>query len=686
MKSSIRVAATLSILLLTQLSFGQLLDWVYPMGNGWRNNIEAVHVDSAGNVYTVGFGNGVLDLDPGPGVDAYDFIGYRGAYIQKFDSSGAYLWGKPLTSVGYSATIDDLVVDKQGNVLILGYFSSFTDFDPGSGTQVLGGGGIIHVLLKLDHLGNFRWVINYGGVDVRAITTDDASNVYVVGAFASIVDFDPGPDTSYFFAAGTDGFVLKLDSAKNFQWLVQQGGEYLDAQDIVVAKNGSVNVLGNISGAPSMVDVDPGPGQFLEDVGFGSRSTYLLQLDDGGDFEDFFVVRSLSTGISANCHARALAQDKLGNTFVVGQVVEGIDLDMTDGEDIAWFNGYGTFICKMNHRNEYQWGIIQDVTAEGLVVDSIGNPYIMGTYGSNVDFDPGPGTHFEGNWYGNSFIQKLGTHGDFLGVQTFQGDYCRGRDMALDPWANLYVVGEFEVTTDFDPGPGVYSLTPQSTLSDGFIYRSRPCTPTAITTQQVTGCNDYTVNGIAYDTSGIYVQTLGRSGSCDSVLIVDLTIEALDTTVSINADTLIANAQGATYQWMSCGWGYNAIPGATNQELVIPIVGYYAVEINLNGCIDTSACIFITQVPEMDVVEELMLYPNPTNNYASVSLTLSKATAIEMEVYNSAGQRVAHLGSGMHAQGNHTFSFNVADWRQGMYLLVLKTEQGIVREQFSVIR
>src|SRR5690349_4877146 len=41
--------------------------------------------------------------------------------------------------------------------------------------------------------------------------------------------------------------------------------------------------------------------------------------------------------------------------------------------------------------------------------------------------------------------------------------YSRGYDIETDPAGNVYSVGLFTGTVDFDPGPAVYNMTPIST-------------------------------------------------------------------------------------------------------------------------------------------------------------------------------------------------------------------------------
>lgn len=49
--------------------------------------------------------------------------------------------------------------------------------------------------------------------------------MYICGSFSDSVDFDPGPDTCMLISHGYDAFLLKLDSAGNFIWIRQLGGD-----------------------------------------------------------------------------------------------------------------------------------------------------------------------------------------------------------------------------------------------------------------------------------------------------------------------------------------------------------------------------------------------------------------------------------------------------------------------------
>ena len=135
-------------------------------------------------------------------------------------------------------------------------------------------------------------------------------------------------------------------------------------------------------------------------------------------------------------------------------------------------------------------------------------------------------------------------------------------------------------------------------------------------TTQVTSCNSYTwpLNGLTYNMSGQYLDTILNSAGCDSVISLNLTINTVDKTVSQNGITLTANQSGATYQWLDCNNGNAPISGATSQSYTATTNGNYSVEVNANNCTDTSNCVSVISVglEEEAIAEDLKIFPNPT--------------------------------------------------------------------------
>ncbi|WP_276135089.1 T9SS type A sorting domain-containing protein [Polluticoccus soli] len=111
----------------------------------------------------------------------------------------------------------------------------------------------------------------------------------------------------------------------------------------------------------------------------------------------------------------------------------------------------------------------------GVTTDVSGNVFSTGSYEGTGDFDPGAGTlNFTSAGGRDAFIVKQSANGSFLWAKTFGAaahDY--GRKVRTDASGNVYLVGYFSGTVDFNPGAGVNNLTSQSTgtLQDLFVVK-----------------------------------------------------------------------------------------------------------------------------------------------------------------------------------------------------------------------
>jgi serine/threonine protein kinase len=97
-----------------------------------------------------------------------------------------------------------------------------------------------------------------------------------------------------------------------------------------------------------------------------------------------------------------------------------------------------------------------------IVVDASGNAYVTGTFSGTVDFNPGEATHELSTMGGEDiYIQKLDPQGNLMWAHGFGSAFDDewGIDIDLDSEGNVYAVGYFAETVDFDPGPATFNLT-----------------------------------------------------------------------------------------------------------------------------------------------------------------------------------------------------------------------------------
>lgn len=105
-------------------------------------------------------------------------------------------------------------------------------------------------------------------------------------------------------------------------------------------------------------------------------------------------------------------------------------------------------------------------------VDASGNIYTVGRFNDTTDFDPGPGIyHLIPSGANDIFISKSDASGNFIWAKKMGGPAMdHGYSISLDAAGNSYITGYFELTADFDPGPGVYNLTSAGSM-DIFVAK-----------------------------------------------------------------------------------------------------------------------------------------------------------------------------------------------------------------------
>ncbi len=118
----------LSLLFVLLLGLGQVfqthaqdLVWVRQLGGTGLDQGYSVAVDGTGNVYTTGFFESTVDLDPGPGMFDLTSTGFGDIFVSKLDANGDFVWARQLGGTNFEAS-RSVAVDGAGNVYTMGYF------------------------------------------------------------------------------------------------------------------------------------------------------------------------------------------------------------------------------------------------------------------------------------------------------------------------------------------------------------------------------------------------------------------------------------------------------------------------------------------------------------------------------------------------------------------------------------
>lgn len=142
-----------------------------------------------------------------------------------------------------------------------------------------------------------------------------------------------------------------------------------------------------------------------------------------------------------------------------------------------------------------------------------------------------------------------------------------------------------------------------------------------------------------------------------------------ENTLSVQENTIVSNIiEHATYQWLDCDNNFAAIPGATNATFSPINNGSYALEVNFNGCTDTSDCISVSTIGlgEINETYGIHCYPNPTKDHLTISRSGDETMNISLLDMN-----------GKYLQGwekqSEEFTLNLSHLSSGIYTLQLQT-------------
>ena len=387
------------------------LKWAKSLGGAsTKENVfsNSVAIDASGNVYTAGtLKNGIADLDPGSGTFNLTFSVDGGMFISKLDASGNFVWARQFANGASTSSYPvAIAVDPSGNVYATGSFLGTGDFDPGTGVINLTSAGEEDIfILKLDADGNFAWAKRIGAANSDAgmsIAVDVLGKVYSTGWYTREVDFDPGsgihnlapngcPTCTHFGA-----YVLKLDTDGNFVWADQLGAGSGDATGNAIAIDaGNVYTTGKFNGPTA--DFDPGPGTANIGDATANYKTFISKLDAFGQF--VWAKCLIGEVAFTNPNPHSIQVDVSGNVLTAGYFTGTVDFDPgANTFNLSPADGFrDAYISELDASGNFGWAKGMGTTGSddevnSLVLDASGNVYTIGQYSGTVDFDPGSGT------------------------------------------------------------------------------------------------------------------------------------------------------------------------------------------------------------------------------------------------------------------------------------------------------
>lgn len=311
---------------------GNLL-WAIGAGGTGSDHINDLAVDAAGNVLAIGYFQGPVDFDPGPGVVHEGAEGGDAMFLWKVSPSGQLVWVRSWegssSENGFAVAVGPADDCWTGG----GYYGTL-DLDPaGGGTPVSAPGFEQNAfLVHLDVDGIFLFGGDMGGYGSDAVVdlrVNAQGEVVAIGGYTEEGDFDPGPGTSVLaHIGGPDSFVLKVSASGDLMnAAVLASAGYDQPRAVELGPDGGVMVSGSFDG---VIDLDPGPAT-ANHLSNGVSDVYVVLLDSALDH-----MEDATWGGTGTEDGNSLCWSATGRRFVGGLFEYTVDFDPGAGvEEIS---------------------------------------------------------------------------------------------------------------------------------------------------------------------------------------------------------------------------------------------------------------------------------------------------------------------------------------------------------------
>lgn len=419
----------------------------------------------------------------------------------------------------------------------------------------------------------------------------------------------------------------------------------------------SVSINGNYAIIGALFEDEDAAGNHMMDW---AGAAYLFEKNARGTWEEVQKI------VAADRAQQDLFGDEVaisGNWAIIGARTEGYipDFNPTGAAYIFERDAQGT------------WNQVQKLTATagemdnyfGSDVDISCNYVVVGAerYSEN---SPG-GTLL--NAAGSAYIFERNGTGQWIEVdKLLAADRAEndlfGNSVAIDE-AHV-IIGAREEDEDSTGGATM------DMAGSAYLFSTEEALSIATDFIAPTACGSYQSpsGNFTWTSSGTYVDTVRPEAACDVFVIVDLTINTVDTEVRVSANgTLTAQAKEARYRWLDCRKAFRAIPGAIDRSFTPRTAGDFAVEVSQNNCVDTSTCFSVGRrqremhrLGDIDSnLKEINCYPNPTQG--ELNIFLGDRIGANMRVFDLYG-RLVHQGENI-STSLHQFSLE----KRGAYIV-----------------
>ena len=537
------------------------------------------------------------------------------------------------------------------------------------------------VLPVLIYAQQFDRSIVWGGIqadNAAHIEIDESGDIICSGTFTGNAHFPIGTINGEGFQ---DIFVTKSNSDGSPIWEITIGGANTDQ---VLAMNldpdGTIWLAGRFQGA---IDLNPGSGLTVISANPSGNIDGFLAKYSGVDGS---LLQSYNITDGGILDIRSIQTNDQGDVFIAGQFLQTVDFDLGPGQHelSSTLNSADGFVAKYNSEMELQW--VNQVGSFTPAIDYFsdlklspdGSLYVTGLIGGNADIDPGNGTVMV-----NAAIDAV-----LIRYSQFDGSLSWGFNLggnSIEIGVSLLISEDLEVlltgtfnsnSMDVDPGPGSFIISKLGSDASPFITRySSDGDLVSAVVLEATANSTASINKLIPGFGNTIIALGNFNGSID----IDLRTDSDELLVSENGST-----DGFVAQYES-NWELDKLIhiGGEGDEIINDGVlsGIYlnaACQFN-NTCkpnIDDTATVAlkssgfdasilvwnmlptVLNVQNQSQNNELVIFPNPANNFISIK---PKSLDSDIIIWDVEGRLIMRSK----AMGN----INISHLESGIYLV-----------------
>ncbi len=699
-----------------RLTIDPMVSWASYFGGSVIDEIRDIATNKNNELYGVGLTMSFSNIAT-TGAHQTTIAGSDDGFIFKLDTLQNIEWATYYGS-DESESIYSLDVDSSGYIYVAGATTSpqgsiFTT--TGCHQPNLGGDSDIF-FAKFSSKGVRIFGSYYGGNN-----TEHNPRIAIQGGYFYLSGYTKseegiasnGSHQSKYGGGREDAFLAQFDLNGKRQWSTYYGGEGMDgfANSIAADIFGNIYLFGNTNSNNAIATA----GSYMEKRLKNTNDHFLVKFNHKG-IRQWGTYFGGSKDATLDWCTRNLDCDQLGNIYMAGITNSDSAIATTGAHQSILAGTIDAYLVKWDSNGTRQWATYFGGEGEEKFVSvhciDNDNIYISGGTPSSKQIAKPSATqqlYGGGYFYGDAYLAKFNANGHCT-FATYHGGTGEDLSMSIthDNNGYIYIGGITNSTGSIATSGSFQDVYPNGILWNAFLakYCFAPA-PTLLTIEGPdTVCaktgGTYTVSTSDADAylwsipeywiateegNSLSVSNIKESGKlgvrvvrCDdtsALTFIDVYMLPANTPeITIDGFQLGTSRPFKRYQWYLED---QPIKDAINPYYTVTENGSYTVitEDN-NGCIDTSASYPVNNV---DIINKdrrqnpVKIYPNPTNDIVFID---TKSISTYCRLYSLDGKLLLQ-----HKNAN---SISLNDYAPGVYLLEIKSENGIWLHTEKIIK